>query len=305
MTTPSPERSEQEWSLDRTLPDTRISVELFPPRTSSADIDLEDELHQLGAIDPSFYTVTCGAGGTDNDRTFDVVQRVRKATSLPVAAHMTCVGRKAAEIDKQADIYWEAGIDRIVALRGDKPRDAQHYEPTPGGYAFAGDLVAGLMKRHRFDISVACYPEVHPEAASSEADLDNLARKVDAGAARVIGQYCYDLDAILRFRDAMAGRGIAAPFVPGVMPIHNFRQVSNFSKRCGASIPAWLEKLFDGVEPDTSLHQMVAASVAAEQCRRLVAEGFDHLHIYALNRAGLTVATARLLGRSETRPMAA
>ncbi|MEZ5824619.1 MAG: methylenetetrahydrofolate reductase [Geminicoccaceae bacterium] len=305
MTTGYAAHSEHEWSLDIPLPDVEISIELFPPKNAEAEHDLEGELRELCALRPSFFTVTCGAGGTDNDRTFEVVQAVHAATSVPVAAHMTCVGRRIEDVDAQADRYWDAGVRHLVALRGDKPRGAERFVPVEGGYAYASDLVGGLMKRHDFDISVACYPETHPEAESAGADIDNLARKVDAGAARVVGQYCFDLDAVLRFRDTLVARGIDVPFLPGIMPIHNFRQVRNFSARCGASVPQWLEKLFDGVEPDTSLHQMVAASVAAEQCRRLVAEGFDHLHVYTLNRAELTVATARLLGRSESAPMAA
>ncbi|MCB2009206.1 MAG: methylenetetrahydrofolate reductase [Geminicoccaceae bacterium] len=305
MTTRSSVAGEQEWSLATPLPDAKISIELFPPKNAEAELDLEAELRSLRGLRPSFFTVTCGAGGTDNDRTFEVVQAVRKAVEVPVAAHLTCVGRSIAEVDAQADHYWNEGVRHLIALRGDKPKDAARFEPVPGGYAYASDLVRGLMARHAFDISVAGYPETHPEAASADADLDNLARKVDAGAARVVGQYCFDLDAVLRFREAMTARGIGVPFVPGIMPIHNFRQVRNFSLRCGASVPEWLERLFDGVEPETPLHQMVAASVAAEQCRRLVAEGFDHLHIYALNRAELTVATARLLGRSDTPQLAA
>jgi methylenetetrahydrofolate reductase (NADPH) len=183
-----------------------------------------------------------------------------------------------------------------VALRGDAPKGADRYEPRPDGYAYAADLVAGLKARHPFEISVACYPEKHPEARDEAFDLHNLERKVDAGADRIISQYCFDTDTVLRFRDTLAGRGIGVPFVPGIMPIHNFAQIRRFSERCGAGVPSWLVRLFDGVDPASDLHKMVAASVAGEQCRRLVAEGFDQLHLYALNRAELSVAVFRLLG---------
>ncbi|MCB2054618.1 MAG: methylenetetrahydrofolate reductase [Geminicoccaceae bacterium] len=290
---------DSDWSFAAPLPAIGLSIELFPPKTAGAARDLTRELAALNRLRPSFYTVTCGAGGTGNDATFEVVQTVHEETGLDVAAHMTCVGRAREDVDAQAERYWQAGVRRIIALRGDKPKDAPRYEPMPGGYAFAADLVAGLKRLHDFDVSVACYPEAHPESGTPEADLDHLLRKVDAGADRVVGQYCFDLERVLRFRDALAARGCAVPFVPGVMPIHNFRQVSNFSRRCGASIPEWLERLFAGTDENAVLHQMVAASVAAEQCRRLVAEGFSHLHIYALNRAELTVAIAHLLGRGE------
>ena len=294
-----------DWSLSTPLPDVQLSIELFPPRSDGATRDLTGELEALNRLGPAFYTITCGAGGGGNDRTFEVVETVSQKTGLPTAAHMTCVGRTRAEIEVQAERYWRAGVNRIIALRGDKPKGATSYTPISGGYAYAADLVAGLRHLHDFDISVACYPETHPEASSPTADLDNLARKVDAGAARAVGQYCFDIDAVLRFRDAMIDRGIDVPFVPGVMPIHNFGQVSRFSAGCGASIPDWLAQLFDGVDPESDLHRMVAATVAAEQCRRLVAEGFEHLHIYALNRAELTIATARLLGRTESEALAA
>lgn len=287
----------QAWSFGASLPEATLSIELFPPTSVSAAIDLVEELGALNTLAPTFYTVTSGAGGCGNSATFEVVASVREETGLDCAAHMTCIGHSRADNLALAERYWQAGVSRIIALRGDKPSGAESYTPEADGFAYGSELVAALKNLHDFDVSVGGYPEVHPESCGLEGELDVLAAKVDAGADRVIGQYCYDLDAILRYRDAMTARGLNLPFVPGIMPIHNFRQVSRFSKRCGAGIPAWLERLFDGVEPETSLHQMVAASVAAEQCRRLVAEGFDHLHIYALNRAELSLAIGRLLGR--------
>jgi methylenetetrahydrofolate reductase (NADPH) len=199
-------------------------------------------------------------------------------------------------VDALARRYWEAGVRRIVALRGDPPKEGGPYRPRPDGYAFASDLVAGLKAVADFEVSVGCYPEVHPEAGSALADLENLKRKIDAGATRLISQYCFDTDRVLRFRDALEVAGIAAEFVPGIMPIHSFAQVRRFSAACGASIPPWLAALFEGVEEGSQLHAMLAASVAVEQCRRLAAEGLTRFHLYALNRAELPAALLRLLG---------
>jgi methylenetetrahydrofolate reductase (NADPH) len=284
------------WTLAAELPRIRLSVELFPPKWPAEAMALLEQIDVLEAMEPAYYTVTSGAGGGAIDATRSVVEAVRDHTGRPVAAHLTCVGRSRAEINAVADAYWQAGIRHIVALRGDAPKGADRYEPRPDGYAYGADLVAGLKARHPFEISVGCYPETHPEAASEAFDLDSLQRKVDAGADRLISQYCFDTDRMLRYRDTLAARGVTVPFVPGVMPIHSFPQIKRFSERCGAGVPGWLGRLFDGVEPGSDLHKMVAASVAGEQCRRLVAEGFDQLHFYALNRAELAVAVFRLLG---------
>jgi methylenetetrahydrofolate reductase (NADPH) len=284
------------WTLASELPAVRLSVELFPPKWPADAMALLEEIDVLELLDPHHYTVTSGAGGGAIDATKSVVEAVREHTGRPVAAHLTCVGRSRAEINAVADAYWQVGIRHIVALRGDAPKGAERYEPRADGYAYAADLVAGLKARHPFEISVACYPETHPEAASETFDLDNLQRKVDAGADRAISQYCFDTDCVLRFRDKLAKRNISVPYVPGIMPIHNFNQIRRFSERCGAGVPAWLVRLFDGIEPASDLHKMVAAAVAGEQCRRLAAEGFGELHLYALNRAELSVAVFRLLG---------
>jgi methylenetetrahydrofolate reductase (NADPH) len=294
MTTSSP--SPAAWSLAAALPRVSFSVELFPPKWPAEAMALLEQVDVLEALDPAYYTVTSGAGGGTIDATKSVVEAVREHTGRPVAAHLTCVGRSRAEINAVADAYWQAGIRHIVALRGDAPKGADRYEPRPDGYAYAADLVAGLKARHPFEISVGCYPENHPEASSEAFDLDNLERKVDAGADRLISQYCFDTEQMLRYRDKLSARNITVPFVPGIMPIHNFQQIKRFSERCGAGVPGWLVRLFDGVEPASDLHKMVAASVAGEQCRRLVAEGFGQLHLYALNRAELAVAVFRLLG---------
>ena len=303
MTTASP--APAAWTLAADLPRVRLSVELFPPKWPAEAMALLEQVDVLEALDPAYYTVTSGAGGGAIDATKSVVEAVREHTGRPVAAHLTCVGRSKAEINAVADAYWQAGIRHIVALRGDAPKGADRYEPRPDGYAYGADLVAGLKARHPFEISVGCYPETHPEASSEAFDLDNLQRKVDAGADWLISQYCFDTEQMLRYRDKLAARNITVPFVPGIMPIHNFQQIKRFSERCGAGVPGWLVRLFEGVDPGTELHKMIAASVAGEQCRRLVAEGFAQLHLYALNRSELPVAVFRLLGGRSAMRLAA
>ncbi len=281
--------------LERPLPPLAVSGELFPPRTPEARARFREEVARLATLRPRFFSVTCGAGGTGRDGTYPTVLEIRRRFGVPVAAHLTCAGHSRDEVDDLARAYWRAGVRHIVALRGDPPR-GERYRPRPDGYAYAVDLVRGLRAVADFEISVAGYPEVHPEAPSPAFDLENVLRKVEAGAVRVIGQYCFDTDRVLRYRDALARLGLADVFVPGIMPIHDFRKIRRFSEACGASIPPWLAALFEGVEPGTAVHAMVAAAVAAEQMRRLVAEGFRHLHVYALNRADLTLAVCRLAG---------
>jgi methylenetetrahydrofolate reductase (NADPH) len=282
--------------LEAPLPAVELSIEVFPPKGQDAAARLWTNLELFAAARPRFISVTCGAGGSGEDGTFPLATAIQERFAVPVAAHLTCAWSSCEEIDALARRYWDQGIRRIVALRGDPPKGAERYEPRPDGYAFATDLVRGLKAVADFDISVGCYPEVHPEAASAEADLENVRRKVEAGASRLITQYCFDTDTILRFRDRLAAAGIDVEYVPGIMPIHNFAQVRRFSLACGAGIPAWLERLFDGVEEGSPMHGMIAASVAAEQCRRLASEGLTRMHVYALNRAELPLAIRHLLG---------
>jgi methylenetetrahydrofolate reductase (NADPH) len=250
-------------------------------------------------VAPDHFTVTSGAGGgAQVEATFDTVSELRSRFGLDVAPHITAAALARDEVAPLAERYAELGVTRIVALRGDSAEGVgKAYRPREDGYAYAADLVRSLAKAGKFEISVGCYPEIHPEAENAEADLRHLAAKVDAGASQLITQYCFDTDRILRFRDACHAAGIRAPIVPGVMPIHQFAQVKRFSSMCGASIPAWLADLFQGLEEQPELAKMVATTVATEQCRRLVAEGFDSLHLYALNRADLTLAVCRFLGR--------
>lgn len=291
--------------LHEPLPPVELSIEIFPPRSAEAGVRLSRNLELFAAASPRFISVTCGAGGTGEDGTFPLVLDVQRRFDVPVAAHLTCAHAPRAHIDALLRRYWEAGVRRIVALRGDAPKGAGRYVPEPDGYAYAADLVAAIRRIAAFDISVACYPEVHPEAASAAADLDNLRRKVEAGADRMITQYCFDTDAILRFRDRVTAAGIAAELVPGIMPIHSFTQIRRFSGACGAGIPGWLAELFDGVEDGSPVHGMIAASVAAEQCRRLAAEGLTRQHVYALNRAELPLAIVQLLRAARAVPAAA
>ena len=281
--------------LAEALPPVELSIEVFPPKGPEAAARLWGNLEQFVAMRPRFISVTCGAGGSGVDGTLPLVSGIQEAFDVPVAAHMTCAWSAREEIDELAREYWRRGVRQIVALRGDPPKGARRYTPRPDGYAYAADLIAGLKGVAGFEISAGCYPEVHPEAASAEADLANLRRKVEAGASRLVTQYCFDTDQILRFRDRLVAGGIYAEYVPGIMPIHSFTQIRRFSQGCGASIPPWLERLFEGVDESSPMHGMIAASIAGEQCRRLAAEGLTRLHVYALNRAELPLAMRHLL----------
>lgn len=284
--------------LGQPLPKPTVSIELFPPKSGPATDSFFAEVERLVAIEPAYFSVTSGAGGgAQAEATFQTIAEVRRRFGIDAAPHVTAVALSRGELDELAHRYVAAGVDKVVALRGDPPNGVgKAYEPRPDGYAYAADLVAALRRIHDFDIAVGGYPEIHPAASDGQTDLRHLQAKVDAGASRIITQYCFDTDAILRFRDACDGLGIAAKIVPGVMPVHNFAQLSRFSGLCGASIPAWLGELFAGLEPQQDTARMVATTVATEQCRHLVAEGFDELHLYALNRADLTLAICRMLG---------
>jgi methylenetetrahydrofolate reductase (NADPH) len=244
---------------------------------------------------PRFVSVTYGAGGTTQARTHATVARIVTETSLVPAAHLTCVGATREDVDEVARGYWAAGVRHIVALRGDPPPGTT-YEPHPGGYPFAADLVAGLSKVAPFEISVAAYPEVHPSASNPMADLENLKRKLDAGATRAITQYFFETTTYLRFLDLCLAAGITAPIVPGIMPVSNFAQAAKFSAMCGASVPPWMARLFEGTEDDPETRRMVGMMIAAEQVRLLQANGVDEFHFYTLNRPDLTFAIAHILG---------
>jgi methylenetetrahydrofolate reductase (NADPH) len=266
-----------------------LSFEFFPPKTAEMEQRLWQAIETLAPLRPRFVSVTYGAGGTTRDRTHATVARIRAETALEPAAHLTCVGATKSEIDEVARRYWQAGIRHIVALRGDPPEGlGQRYKAHPGGYAYAADLVRGLKLVGDFEISVAAFPEVHPEAVSAEADLDNLKRKIDAGAARAITQYFFDPDMFFRFRDRARAKRVDVPIVPGLLPIANFAQVVNFSQRCGAQVPERLHRRFAGLEADAAGRHAAAVDVAAEMIGTLLAGGVEALHVYTLNRAELT-----------------
>lgn len=284
-----------------------VSFEFFPPKTPEMEATLWRAIQRLAPLEPRFVSVTYGAGGGTRERTHATVRRILAETELTPAAHLTCVDASRAEVDDIARAYWEAGVRHLVALRGDPPEGGARYTPRADGYRYAADLVAGLRRIADFEISVAAYPEGHPEAASPEADLDNLKRKIDAGASRAITQFFFDVDVYLRFVERARRAGIAVPIVPGVLPITNFAQVARFAARCGATVPAWLGRLFGGLDDDAETRKLVAATVAAEHCRRLQTAGVTEFHFYTLNRADLAFAVCHILGlrpRAATAPVA-
>ena len=286
-----------ERAITATLPrEVTVSFEFFPPKTEKMERTLWDSVQRLAPVAPAFVSVTYGAGGSTREHTHATLTRILKQTSLKPAAHLTCVGATAGEVDAVAGRYWAAGIRHIVALRGDAPEGSGPYRPHPGGYAYAADLVAGLKKIADFEITVAAYPETHPEAASPAADLDNLKRKIDAGAGRAITQFFLDADAYLGFVNRARAAGIMVPIEPGILPVTNYRRVVEFSAACGTSLPPWMGELFEGLDDDAQTRRLVAATVAAEHCRVLHAAGVRQFHFYTLNRADLVYAICHILG---------
>jgi len=276
--------------------DAQVSFEFFPPRTEKLEDQLWQSIAALTPLGPRFVSVTYGAGGTTRERTHATVERIARETAIPAAAHLTCVGASKGEIAEVAHAYWEAGIRHIVALRGDPPQQGGRFEPHPQGYANAAELVAGLRKLHDFEISVAAYPEVHPDAASAQADLDNLKRKIDAGATRAITQFFFAPETYFRFLDRARAAGIEADILPGIMPVANFAGVKKMAALCNTDVPGWMERLFDGLDDQPGARQLVAATLTAELCRKLYAGGVRGFHFYTLNRAELSYAICHLLG---------
>ena len=273
-----------------------VSFEFFPASDPAMDATLWQSVQRLAPLAPRFASVTYGADGSTRDRTHALVKRIQTDTELVGAPHLTCVGASRAEVLEIARRYWDEGVRHIVALRGDAPQGSDTYTPHPGGFAYGADLVAGLRSVADFDISVAAYPETHPEAASPEADLGNLRRKIDAGANRAITQFFFDNDDYLRFRDRCAAVGIGISIVPGILPITRFPQVTRFAARCGAKIPQWLAERFAGLDNDPETRRLIAANVAIEQVSRLREHGVNEFHFYTLNRAELTYAICHALG---------
>lgn len=285
------------WPTTPLRPGINVSFEFFPPASWSAEARLAQSVEQLAPLSPSFVSVTYGAGGTTRDRTLDSIRRITSATSLNVAGHLTCVGATQAEVAEVVDDYRAAGVNHIVALRGDPPA-GETDGTVPGGYRSAAELVAGLRAHagDELEISVAAYPEVHPKAATAQADLDNLKAKFDAGADRAITQFFFDTDAFARFLDAARTAGITGPIVPGIMPVTNFASVKRFSERCGTAVPDWMQDLFGDLDDAPEVRRLVAATIAAEQCRRLAEFGITDFHFYTMNQPELTAAVCRILG---------
>ena len=285
--------------------DIEVSFEFFPPKTEAMERTLWDSVEALTPLEPRFVSVTYGAGGTTRERTHATVARLARETPLAAAAHLTCVDASRAEIDAIARGYWAAGVRHIVALRGDPPRAGERFEARPDGYASAADLVAGLRRVADFELSVSAYPEPHPEASCAQDDIDSLRRKLDAGAVRGITQFFFEPDTFFRFRDAAAAAGIDAELVPGILPVSNFAQLRKMAAGCNTAVPSWLGRLFDGLDDKPATRQLVAATVAAELCRRLYAGGVRHFHFYTLNRAELSYAICHLLGVRPAFPVGA
>jgi methylenetetrahydrofolate reductase (NADPH) len=281
------------------MADPLVSFEFFPPNDEAMAQTLWNSVQRLAPLQPNFVSVTYGADGSTRTRTHECVLRILRETPLRVAPHLTCVGASQEEVLAIAAEYWRQGVRHLVALRGDAPA-AQivdgKYCPHPKGFAYAANLVGGLRRVGGFDVSVAAYPEGHPESGSLQAELENLERKVDAGANRAITQFFFDTDVFLRYRDACAARGIDISIVPGILPITRFPQLLRFAARCGASVPAWLHRQFDGLDDDPETRRLIAANVAIEQVQKLRQHGVNEFHFYTLNRAELTYAICHALG---------
>jgi methylenetetrahydrofolate reductase (NADPH) len=275
----------------------RVSFEFFPPKTPEAEASLWKTVERLAPLNPEFVSVTYGADGSTRERTHQVIESILTKTELKPVPHLTCVGAPRDEIDAIADDYWSMGVRQIVALRGDPEGGAEaDYQPHPNGYAYASDLVEGLLAKHPFELFVAAYPETHPQAISADTDLDNLKRKVDAGGHRAITQFFFDNAIFLRFRDRVAAANINVELIPGILPVTNFNTLVRFADACGASIPATLKTLFEGLDEDPSTRQLIAAHAAVSQAENLGREGVDDFHFYTLNRADLSFAVCHALG---------
>lgn len=281
----------------------RVSFEFSPPKTPQAEESLWTAIRRLEPLNPSFVSVTYGAGGSTRERTHRTVKRMLDETTLKPAAHLTCVGASREEVDAVVRDYWESGIRHIVALRGDPPGSlGGAYEPRADGYANATELTAGIRGVAPFEVSVSLYPQVHPESPGIDHDIDVLKAKVDAGATRAITQFFFDIDTFLRFMERVRKAGVTIPISPGIMPVSNFRGLQRMAEPCGIPLPGWLGGLFEGLDEDPETRRLIAGSVAAEMCARLAEEGFSDFHFYTLNRADLVYAICRVLGVREAAP---
>jgi len=280
--------------------DLAVSFEFFPPKSEKMEAQLWDAVQELRPLNPEFVSVTYGAGGSTRERTHATVARIIAEADLPAAAHLTCVGASKKEIRDVAENYWEAGVRHIVALRGDAGEPGAPFTPHPEGFANAVELVKGLKEIADFEISVAAYPETHPDADCPQTDIDHLKRKLDAGASRAITQFFFSPETFFRFRDELEAAKIEQPVVPGILPVTNVAQARKFAGACGAEIPAWMDGLFEGLDEKPAARKLVAATVAAELCRRLYAGGVRQFHFYTLNRPELAYAICHMLGKRPT-----
>ncbi|MDP1599330.1 methylenetetrahydrofolate reductase [NAD(P)H] [Phenylobacterium sp.] len=286
-----------------TAPRPSVSFEFSPPKTPEAEASLWEAIRRLEPLNPSFVSVTYGAGGSTRDRTHRTVVRMLKETSLKPAAHLTCVEASKAEVDEVVQAYWDAGIRHIVALRGDPPGNIGGvYVPRADGYLNATDLTAGIKAVAPFEVSVSLYPQIHPESPSIDHDIDVLKAKIDAGATRAITQFFYDIDAYLFFMDKLRKAGVTIPVSPGIMPVSNYKGLKKMAGPVGIPLPAWLANLFEGLDKDPETRKLIACSVATEMCVRLAEEGYSDFHFYTLNRADLVYAICRVLGVRESDP---
>ncbi|MDP3590742.1 methylenetetrahydrofolate reductase [NAD(P)H] [Phenylobacterium sp.] len=286
-----------------TAPRPSVSFEFSPPKTPEAEASLWEAIRRLEPLNPSFVSVTYGAGGSTRDRTHRTVVRMLKETSLKPAAHLTCVEASKAEVDEVVQAYWDAGIRHIVALRGDPPGNIGGvYVPRADGYLNATDLTAGIKAVAPFEVSVSLYPQIHPESPSIDHDIDVLKAKIDAGATRAITQFFYDIDAYLFFMDKLRKAGVTIPVSPGIMPVSNYKGLKKMAGPVGIPLPAWLANLFEGLDKDPETRKLIACSIATEMCVRLAEEGYSDFHFYTLNRADLVYAICRVLGVRESEP---
>lgn len=276
--------------------DIKVSFEFFPPKSDEMEKKLWNAISNLKNLNPEFVSVTYGAGGSTRSRTHSTIKRILDETDLKPASHLTCVGSSKKEIEEIARDYWEMGVRHIVALRGDMPASTPNYQLRPDGYQYGNELVAALKKIADFEISVAGYPEKHPEAPDFDTDLDNLKRKVDAGADRIITQFFFDTDNYFRFLEKCQKRKIDIPIIPGILPVSNVKQVRHFAKMNGAIIPNWMNEIFEGLDEKEETRKMISAIVAVEQCRILHNNGVNNFHFYTLNRSELTLAICHILG---------
>jgi methylenetetrahydrofolate reductase (NADPH) len=281
-----------------------VSFEFFPPKSPEMEAKLWDSVKRLEPVNPSYVSVTYGAGGSTRERTHGIVKKMAEETKLNPAGHITCVAATKDEIDQVLRDYWSSGVKRIVALRGDPTAGiGTKYAPHPGGYAYANDLISGARKIADFDISVGCYPEVHPDAPSLKAEIDNLKRKFDAGATRAITQFFFYPDVFFKFLDQARAAGVTQPIVPGIMLQSNFKGLQRMADLCNTTIPRRIAELYDGLDNDPETRDLVTAHVAADLCQRLAEQGVDHFHFYTMNRAGLSLSTCRLLGIKPEAPL--